>query len=314
MSTSLHSDVVVRGRRALGPAGVSLPNIPFAPPVPADRQRDAVRAFEAAGWPAVWANEGVGGKDVFVQLALLLSATERITLGTGVANVWARAAQTAHGAAAVLAEAFPERVVLGLGVGYPDQAEAVGQSFARPLDTVRQYLRRMHEPQAISPAPDSTYPRILAASGPRMVALAAEAADGVLTVLVPPEHTAHLREQLGPDKLLVVGLSAALDEDREAARSSAATFLSQVVARPGSPYAANLVRLGYPQADLVGAAPHAVDAVLAHGRPDDVAAAMQRHLDAGADHVRVTAIAPDFDGGVEQLVRLGGAIAGLRAR
>jgi alkanesulfonate monooxygenase SsuD/methylene tetrahydromethanopterin reductase-like flavin-dependent oxidoreductase (luciferase family) len=147
-----------------------------------------------------------------------------------------------------------------------------------------------------------------------MVGLAAEQADGVLTVLVPPEQTAHLRRTIGPEKLLVVGLSAAVDDDRDAARRAAAAFLSQVVARPGSPYAANLIRLGYTEADLVDAAPHAVDAVLGHGRPDDVAAAVQRHLDAGADHVRVNTIAPDFDGGVEQLLRLGGALGGLRAR
>jgi probable F420-dependent oxidoreductase len=307
-------DVVARARRALGPAGATLPNIPFAPPVPFAEQRDAVRALEQAGWPAVWTNEGVGGKDVFVQLAMLLSATGRIAFGTGVANVWARPPETAHGAAASLAEAFPDRVVLGLGVGYPDQAATVGRAFDRPLETMRDYLERMPRPVAISPAPAAPFPRIVAASGPRMVALAAEAADGVLTVLVPAAHTARLRAQLGPDALLVVGLTAILDDDRARARAVATDFMATTVARPGSPYAANLVRLGYAQTDLEAGADHAVDDVLAHGRLDDVAAAVQRHLDAGADHVRVGAMAPDFAGGVAQQVRLAAVIGELRGR
>src|ERR1700735_1100005 len=74
-----------------------------------------------------WTHETVGGKDPFVQLALLLPATDRMTFGIGIANVWARAPQTAHGAAAQLAQAYPGRLALGLGVGYPEQAAAVGR-------------------------------------------------------------------------------------------------------------------------------------------------------------------------------------------
>ena len=86
---------------------------------PVELQRKAVGRLERVGYRTAWTNETVGGKDPLVQLALLLPATERMTFGTGIANIWARAPQTAHGAAAMLAQAYPGRLVLGLGVGYP---------------------------------------------------------------------------------------------------------------------------------------------------------------------------------------------------
>src|ERR1700728_771352 len=98
------TSVVETARRSLGPVGVYLP-IPFTGAPPIDLQRSAAARLERAGYRAAWVNETVGGKDPLVQLALLLAATERMTFGTGIANVWARAPQTAHGAAAMLAQA-----------------------------------------------------------------------------------------------------------------------------------------------------------------------------------------------------------------
>ena len=106
--------VVEVARRALGPVGVFLP-FSMASAPSADEQRQAARRLEDAGYRAAWTNEAVGGKDALVQLAVLLAATERLVLGTSIANIWARAPQTAHGAAALLAQAFPGRFVLGLG-------------------------------------------------------------------------------------------------------------------------------------------------------------------------------------------------------
>jgi hypothetical protein len=100
------SDRVRMGRRALGPVGVFLPTNPGAGLLSADVQRDAARRLERAGYQSVWNNEGVGGKDGLVQLGMLLAATERMTFGSAIANIWARSPQTAHGAAATLAEAY----------------------------------------------------------------------------------------------------------------------------------------------------------------------------------------------------------------
>jgi probable F420-dependent oxidoreductase len=180
-------------------------------------QRDAVRRLEHVGYRTVWVNE-VLGKDAFVQLGMLLAATERMVFGTSIANIWARPAQTMHAAAAQLAEAYPGRFVAGLGVGYPEQAASVGREFGRPLVTMRDYIERMDHP-TWPPAPDSPYPKIIAANGPKMLALAGEIADGAFPAAQAPEFTAQARSALGPDKLLVVGVS--LDPDPTVVRDSA---------------------------------------------------------------------------------------------
>src|SRR5262249_48060284 len=115
-----------------------------------------------------------------------------------------------------LAQAFPGRFVLGLGVGYPQQAASAGLEFGRPLATMRGYLERMTA-ESQPPAPDVHYPRIVAANGPKMLALAADVADGALPAWQRPEFAAKAREELGPDKLLVIGLPVDPDKPTEAA-------------------------------------------------------------------------------------------------
>ena len=212
-------------RKALGPVGVCLP-VSFTATPSVESQREAVGRLERAGYGAVWTNEVIG-KDALVQLATLLGATERMVFGTCIANIWARPAQTMHAAAAQLAQAYPGRFVLGLGVGYPEQAASVGREFGKPLATMRDYLQEMQAP-TFPPAPDAPYARIVAANGPKMLALAGEAADGALPATMPPELTARARRQLGPDKLLVVGVSVAAAGDEDHAKATARETVSDV--------------------------------------------------------------------------------------
>ncbi|WP_240498484.1 LLM class flavin-dependent oxidoreductase [Williamsia sp. 1135] len=205
----------------------------------------------------------------------------------------------------MLAQAFPGRFVLGLGVGYPDQAAAVGRDFNRPLATMSAYLDEMYVPQAMTPAPGDRYPRIVAAGGPKMLYLAGRDADGALPTLVPPEYTRRARQELGPDKLLVIGLSVAADADPDRAKAVAQHFATAVISRPGSPYAVNLARLGYTSEELSVPADRLVDDVIGYGDARAIAAKVQEHLDAGADHVRIATIADDFGTGVDQLEELG---------
>jgi alkanesulfonate monooxygenase SsuD/methylene tetrahydromethanopterin reductase-like flavin-dependent oxidoreductase (luciferase family) len=135
-------NVVDAARESLGPVGAYVP-VPITSAPSADLQRDAASRLERAGYRSAWINETVGGRDPTVQLAILLAGTQRMTFGTGVANIWAQAPQTAHAAAAMLAQAYPGRLVLGLGVGYPQQAAAVGREYGRPLAVMRDYLERM---------------------------------------------------------------------------------------------------------------------------------------------------------------------------
>ncbi|WP_026204748.1 LLM class flavin-dependent oxidoreductase [Actinomycetospora chiangmaiensis] len=270
------SAAVVSARAALGPLGTYLP-VPVTGLPPVAAQIGAARRLEAAGYRAAWTNETVGGKDTLVQVATLLAATDRLVLGTGIANVWARAPQTAHAAAAFLTEAYLGRIVLGLGAGHPVQAEAVGREYGRPLAVLRDYVRRMDAP-TMPPAPDAAYARILAAQGPRLTALAAEIADGALPAMRPPGATARARAALGPDKLLVVAIAALTDPEPDRARVAADELYGGLVADPA--YGALLVDLGLDPAD-----PSTRDAVVAHGDPEAFAAAVEAHRRAGADHV-----------------------------
>jgi probable F420-dependent oxidoreductase len=155
--------------------------------------------------------------------------------------------------------------VLGLGVGYPFQATQVRREYGRPLAAVRDYFEQMTAEQPLAQVPELRYPRILAANGPKMLALAAEIADGALPILVPPQYTADARQVLGPDKILVVGLTVAVDEDPDGARAAAGRFVSEVVGRPGSPYAPNLTRLGYAAENISAASDEVVDAIIPWG-------------------------------------------------
>ena len=302
------SSVVDTARRALGPVGAFLP-FSRTGAASADQQREAVRRLERAGYGAAWTNEAVGGKDALVQLAVLLAATERMVFGTGIANIWARAPQTAHGAAALLSQAFPDRLVLGLGVGYPHQAASVGREFGRPVATMRDYVDQMTAPTQL-PAPDAAYPTIIAANGPKMLALSAEIADGALPAMVPPEFTAQARQQLGPDKLLVVGLAVAADADPDQAKATARQTVAGRLSMPGT-YAATMARLGYSEREITEVSDRLVDALVAHGGAAAIAGRVREHLAAGADHVMVMTTGTGFADGVDQLEELAPTLAGL---
>ncbi|WP_406817741.1 LLM class flavin-dependent oxidoreductase [Mycobacterium sp. M23085] len=291
--------MIAAARQALGPVGVCLP-VSFTSAPSTDLQRVAVGRLERAGYRAVWTNEVIG-KDALVQLALLLAATDRITFGTCIANVWARPAQTMHAAAAQLAQAYPGRIVLGLGVGYPEQAASVGREYGSPVVTMRDYLQAMDGP-TWPPAPDTAYVRVVAANGPKMLALAEKFADGAFPAGLPPEFTARARRSLGPDKLLAVGLSLA--RGSQAARES-------VSARLGAPsYASRLVELGYSVGDIDEVTDRLVNALVAHGDPANIAAKVSEHLAAGADHVvLLPPIGGEFGAGIDQFEELAPALA-----
>lgn len=208
--------MVEEARRALGSVGAFLP-WSATDPTPVDVQRDAVRRLERAGYNSAWTNEVIG-KDALVQLAVLLAATERMIFGTGIANIWSRSPQTAHGAASQLAEAYPGRLVLGLGVGYPQQAASVGAEFGSPLATMRNYLDLMDDPNSTQiTAPNVSYPRIVGANGPKMLTLAGEVAEGAMPAMVSADFTSKARQSLGPDKLLVILMDASVAQGDAAA-------------------------------------------------------------------------------------------------
>lgn len=294
-------------RTALGPVGVLLP-VTFTEMPSVDAQRDAVRRLERSGYRTTWINEVIG-KDALVQSAVLLGGSDRMVFGTGIANIWARPPQTMNAAAAQLAQAFPGRFVLGLGVGYPQQAASIGRNYGRPLATMRDYRDQMST-QTWPPAPDVAYPRIIAANGPKMLALAAEIADGALPAGLPPAFTTRARQLLGPDRLLVVGLSVVSEPDRDRARALARDTVSTSLGSPS--YAATIAELGFSAEEITEVADRLVDDVVGHGDPEAIAAKVRDHLAAGADHVELMLPMGEFARGIEQFEVLAPVMARIR--
>jgi probable F420-dependent oxidoreductase len=252
---------------------------------PATRAQELAAELEAAGWGAIWLPEAVG-RDPLVHAGLLLDATNRIVLATGIAGIYSRDAIAMNAGWQSLSEAFPARFLLGLGVSHQPMVEGMrGAQYRAPVATMREYLDRMDAAIYLAAPPTEPPERVLAALGPKMLELARERARGAHPYLVTPEHTAMAREILGPDRLLAPEQKVVLENDPTAAREIARAALAVYI--PGLPnYVNNLRRLGFTDDDL-GDVPsdRLVDALVAWGDVDAIAARVRAHHDAGADHV-----------------------------
>ena len=174
------------------------------------------------GWSAIWLPEAVG-RDPFVHAALLLVATERCVVATGIASIHARDPMATNSAWQTLSEAFPGRFVLGLGVSHQPLVEDIrGGEYRAPLATMRAYLDRMDESLYFAAAPTEPPERVLAALGPKMLELARDRTHGAHPYLVTPEHTEQARAILGPDRLLAPEQKVLLETDPTRAREIAA--------------------------------------------------------------------------------------------
>ncbi|WP_024804072.1 TIGR03620 family F420-dependent LLM class oxidoreductase [Nocardia sp. BMG51109] len=310
---------VTEARRRLGRIGVWLNNAITAT-APADDQRRALVRIEQLGYGSAWTGESTGGRDIFAKLGVWLAATDRLVIGSGVANMWARPGITMAAGAATLAEAYPQRFVLGVGVGFPRQAESVGRSYGRPLARMREYLDEMDtRPEAaLTPAAsraETPYPRVLAAVGPKMLALAGERADGAHPYAAPVATTARARAILGPGKLVIPEQLVIYDPDPAQAREQARAYRAQSLSAlqviggaAGSPYGRNLIRLGYTEEQVSTVDDTVIDAIIAHGDESAIAERLHEHLSAGADHVLINPVAPDLPATVDILERLAPAV------
>jgi probable F420-dependent oxidoreductase len=246
-------------------------------------KRDAAAELEQLGYTALWIPD-VGG-DVFGALRDLLDATTTIIAATGILNLWMHtAADVGQGLAALDAD-HPGRTLLGIGVSHSlliDQSHP--GAYAKPLTVTRNYLDEL---DAASP----TVPvdrRVLAALGPKMLDLARDRAAGAHPYLVTPEHTQTAREVLGDGPLLLPEQHVVLETDPTRARALAREGLTVYLQLPN--YVNNWRRLGFTEDDFAdGGSDRLVDHVVVWGDEATIAARVQAHFDAGADHVCVQA-------------------------
>jgi probable F420-dependent oxidoreductase len=294
-------------RDRIGPIGVWLGSIGLAP---AKEERAAVARIERLGYGAVWFGEGPANREALSHAGLLLAASERLVIGTGIANIWARDATAAINGANTLNEAYEERFLLGLGVSHAPIVNSRGHAYAKPLTAMRSYLDAIDKHTYGAPAPAHPSPVVLAALRPRMLELARERTAGAHPYFVPPAHTAKARAILGPQPLLAPEQVIVLETDRTRAREIGRRHMATYLTLPN--YVNNLRALGYDDADFAeGGSEQLVDAIVAWGDEDAIARRVREHLDAGADHVAIQAYADDANAALAQLERVAPALLEL---
>ena len=250
---------------------------------PAAQMRESVAALEEQGWRAFWFPE-VGGREALTHAAFLLSCTERMHIINGIAQISAREPQQVYGASLLLADAYPGRHVLGLGVGR-------SRPGIKPVAAMAAYLDELDALTPPSATPQAPIRRILAAYGPRMLELARDRSTGAHTYHVNVAHTAQARQILGPDAFLGVEHAVLFETDPDTARATARKHLRTYL-HPDSTYnLAKFRRLGYTEQDISnGGSDRFVDDLVFWGNLDTIAERLRAHVDAGADHVAAQVI------------------------
>jgi len=234
----------------------------------------AVAEIEALGYGALW----LGGSPSVQEAIPFLEATTSMTIATGILNVWEHDPIDVAAAHAGVTARFPGRFLLGVGIGHPERTS----DYTRPLATMRAFCEGLDA----APRPVSKDELVLAALGPRMLDLASAHASGTHTYFVTPEHTRFARERLGADALVAPEVAVVVEPDPEVARAVARTYAASYLSLTN--YVKNLLDFGFTEDDIAGnGSDRLIDAVVPHGTPGQIAAALDEHFAAGADHVCV---------------------------
>lgn len=263
---------------------------------------DFAKRIEALGYSALWLPEA-GGRDPFVLAARLLDHTSSLVVATGVANVYARDPMAMKAAQYTLAEQSGGRFLLGIGISHRLLVEDIrGHVYGKPVSAMREYLDRYDAADFGGMPPEEKPPTVLAALGPKMLALARDRAQGAHPYMVTPEHTRGARKILGPDRLLCTEQKVLLEPDRakalEIARNAAAIAMGLTLPN----YQNSLIRQGFDASDFAapsadgaggGVSDRVVDAVVAMGDAAALAERVDAHYAAGASHVCIHPFHPD---------------------
>ncbi len=243
------------------------------------------RKVEELGYGALWIPES-RGRDCLVHSSWLLSQTQRLVVATGIANIYGRDTQAAASAFHGLNEQSGGRFLLGLGVSHaPLVEDERGHRYKKPLATMREYLEKLKQAPYYAPKSDETSEIVIAAMGPKMLELSAELCDGAHPYNVTPEHTAQARSIIGPNKRLYVEQKLVLDSDPARARALAERYMKMYLALPN--YRNNWLRLGFTNEEIDGSSERFLNAMVAWGDVETIAARVREHWEAGADHVCV---------------------------
>jgi len=256
--------------RGFGRIGIWSMEMRFGDPGETDA---AAAEAEALGYGAIWLPGGIGG-DVLGDIGRQLQATKTIKFATGILNIYRQDAAYTVDWWNGQSDATKQRVMLGIGVSH---GPMIGEAYRKPLGAMRDYLDALDE--AGIPAER----RCLAALGPKMLEMARDRSAGAHPYLVTAEHTAEARGILGPAAFLAPEVGVVVETDPAKARAIARGALSVYQALPN--YVNNWHRLGFSEQETAEASDRLVDALFAWGTVEQIAARVQEHLAAGADHV-----------------------------
>jgi probable F420-dependent oxidoreductase len=247
---------------------------------------EAAAELDDLGFAALWIPD-VGGP-VFDAVAHLLAATKRTVIATGILNLWMHSAGDVAESFAALTAEHGDRFLLGIGVSHAPliDADQPGR-YRKPLAATASFLDALDAAQR----PVPTEARVLAALGPKMLALSASRARGAHPYLVTSEHTSSARSTLGEGPLLLPEQTVILCDSADEARSIGTDWLRAYLALPN--YANNLLRSGFSEDDLAEVSDRLFDAIIAWGDEDAIMRRVAEHRSAGADHVCVQVLAAD---------------------
>jgi len=285
---------------------------------------------ESRGFEAVWQAESRLVRDAIVPMAAYAAVTERIKIGSGVINNWTRNIGLLAATFLTLDDLAPNRIICGIGAWWDPLARNVGIQRRKPLKAMREtvtVLRRLLNMERVTfhgefhhvdgieldvvhgRREPRNVPIYIGATGPKMMELTGEIADGaVLNYCVPPEYNdiamKHLEigakragrslDDIDRPQLVV----CSVDEDREKALNGARALLTQYLAQQphiakASGVSEEVVReiqsiLGWPatKEQIKKAMPlvpdDLVQRITASGTPDEVKAKVQEYIDHGA--------------------------------
>jgi probable F420-dependent oxidoreductase len=257
---------------------------------------EGAQRIEALGYAALWQPMALR-RDIMVTASQQLAATKRLVVATGIATIYERSALLMAAAQRALGEQSGDRFLLGLGCSHaPFTQPLFGRDYLPPLRAMREYLDKMDAGFSLTGslaagAPVQAGPRVLAALGPKMLALARDRAQGAHPYFMPPEHTARARKILGPDRWLCPEVKVVLETDPAKARAWAKSAGAVNITLAN--YQREWRNLGLTDVDFAsGGSDRLIDATVAWGDVAAVKKFLNRHLEAGATQVCIHPVGP----------------------
>jgi len=245
-----------------------------------DVRPEIASEVEQLGYGALWIGGSPPG-DLGV-VDTVLEATETLSVATGIVNMWRDDAATVAGSYHRINQRFPNRFLLGVGIGHPEATS----EYRNPYATILAYLGDL---DAAGVPKDHL---CLAALGPQVLEVSARRTAGAHPYLTTHRHTAFAREILGDGVLLAPEQTVIVGTDIEDAKERARSFVTRYLGLVN--YRRNLLREGWADDDLAdGGSDDLVSELVLNGPATEVAGGIRSHIDAGADHVCIQDLGPD---------------------